>query len=59
VPSVGGAGATNDIFPTQSISPNSYLDVDIVQLAAGDALWAAAGVSAAITIAPIDGTLIS
>lgn len=57
VPSGGSAGVTNVCLPGVSVPANDYLDVDVPDMAAGDALWASAGAGTAITIAQLDGFL--
>lgn len=57
VPSGGAAGASNEFFAGQSIAPNSYVDVDVPQLAIGDAIWGFAGATSSISIAAMDGVL--
>ena len=57
VPSAGAAGATNVCLPGVSVPANDYLDVDVPDMAAGDALWGFAGTAATITITQLDGFL--
>jgi len=57
VPAAGADSATNEFFPGQSIGPNSFVQVDVPQLAAGDAIWASAGTASAINIQAISGVL--
>lgn len=57
VPAAGAASATNMFLPGVSIAPNDFVDVDVPQMAAGDALYGFAGASASISISVLDGFL--
>jgi hypothetical protein len=57
VPAAGAADATNVCLPGVSVDGNDYLDVDVPDMAAGDALWGKAGTASAITITQLDGFL--
>lgn len=57
VPAAGAASATNTFLPAVSIAPNDFLDVDVPQLAAGDAIYGFAGAATSISIAAMDGFL--
>lgn len=57
VPSGGSASDTNVCLPSTSISANSYLDLDLPQMKAGDFLQAQAGAATSISAAAIDGIL--
>lgn len=57
VPSAGSAGAANEFFAGQSVAPNSYVDVDVPQLAIGDAIWGFAGSASSISLSAMDGVL--
>ncbi len=56
VPSGGTADDTNVCLPTVSIPANSYLDMDVPQIGAGDKLQGQAGTVNAINAQPIDGS---
>lgn len=55
VPDGGSAGDTNVSLPTTSIAANSYLDVDVPQMAAGGIFQAQAGTATSITALAMDG----
>lgn len=55
VPLAGSAADTNVFLPTTSIPANSYLDVDIPLMKAGDFIQAQAGTATAISASAIDG----
>lgn len=57
VPASGAAGVANEFFPAVSIPANGFKDVDVPQMAAGDALWGFAGAVSSISIASMDGVL--
>lgn len=57
VPSGGSAGNTNICLPTTSINANSYLDLNVPQIAAGGTLEAQAGAASSITAQPLDGAI--
>lgn len=57
VPAGGTAGAANACLPGVSIGANDYLDVDVPDMAASDALHALGGTAGAITISQLDGFL--
>lgn len=57
VPAAGTAAAANNFFPTISIGANAFVDVDVPQMAAGDALYGFAGSASSISIAAMDGVL--
>lgn len=51
------ATTTNSFLPAVSISPNASLEVDVPQLAAGDAIYALCGVANAVNAQAMDGVL--
>lgn len=53
------SGAGNICLPTISIAANSYIDVDIPVMAAGDTLRGVAGAAASITIQELGGVIYS
>lgn len=55
IPLAGSASDTNICLPTLSLAANSYVDLDIPTLKAGDFLQAQAGAGASITSMLIDG----
>jgi hypothetical protein len=55
VPSGGSAGNTNIALPVTSVGANSYLDVDVPQIAAGGTFEAQAGAATSITAQALDG----
>ena len=57
VPAAGAAAATNNFLPAVSIPANDFLDVDLPQMAAGDALYGFASSATSISIAAMDGVL--
>ena len=57
VPVSGSATDTNVILPTYSVAANSFLDVDVPLLKAGDFLQAQAGAASSINAQLIDGFL--
>jgi hypothetical protein len=57
VPAGGSVGAANSCLPGVSVAASDYLDVDVPDMAAGDALHAAGGTANAITITQLDGFL--
>lgn len=57
VPAGGAPGAANVCFPGVSVAANDYLDVDVPDMAAGDALHALGSTAGAITISQLDGFL--
>lgn len=57
VPAGAAAGAGNVCLPAILISAGDYLDVDVPDMAAGDALHALGGTANAITITQLDGFL--
>lgn len=57
VPLSGSATDTNVCLPTVSVGANSYIDLDVPILKAGDFLQAQAGAASSITAAFIDGFL--
>ena len=59
VPASGGAGVTNEFVAGQSVPANSFVDIDVPTLAAGDTLWGFAGTAASITIHEMGGVLYS
>ena len=59
VPSGGSAGTTNICLPSTSIGANSYIDVDVPQIAAGGTFEAQAGAATSITASCIDGAYYS
>lgn len=59
VPSGGSASDTNAILKAYSIGANSYIDLDLPLMKAGDFLQALAGAATSISIHAIDGVVIS
>jgi hypothetical protein len=59
VPSGGSAGVTNMCMNAQCIGPNSYTDVDVPTLGAGDTLQALAGANSSVTIHELGGVIYS
>lgn len=59
VPSGGSAGVGNEFMSAQSIAANSYLDVDIPTLAAGDTVTGFAGTASVIVAHELGGVLYS
>lgn len=59
VPLAGTAAAGNCFANAVSIAPNSYLDVDIPALAAGDFFQALASAGTAVTVLALDGVVFS
>lgn len=59
VPVSGTASDVNALLKTVSISANSYLDVDLPVLKAGDFVQAQAGAATSISAHMIDGVLFS
>lgn len=59
VPNAGVPGVTNEFMAAQSIPANSFVDVDVPTLAAGDTLQGLAGAAASITIHELGGVLYS
>ncbi len=59
VPLGGTAGVTNAFMSNQSVSPNSYVDVQVPQMKAGDFLQGFAGTAAALNIQAIAGSYYS
>lgn len=57
VPASGATSATNNFLPAVSIAPNAAIEVDVPQLAAGDAIWGYATVSSSVNIQAMDGVL--
>ena len=57
VPAGGAVGSSNNCLPAVSIVPNDYLDVDVPDMAAGDALHAIAGTTNVISVTQLDGYL--
>lgn len=57
VPVSGTASDTNCCLPTVSVNANSYIDVDLPLMKAGDFVQAQAGAASSITSALIDGFL--
>lgn len=57
VPAAGSASDTNTFLPAVSIAPFDFLDVDLPQLGAGDALHGFASAATSISIAAMDGFL--
>lgn len=57
VPASGAAGITNILAPARSVAPTDWLDIDLPEMAAGDALWAFAGTANGITLHYMDGVL--
>ena len=55
VPAAGTAADANVFLPTTSVAANSYIDVDVPQLAAGGFVQAQAGAATSITVSGIDG----
>ena len=59
VPNGDVAIPTNVFYPGSSIPANDYVDVDVPQLAAGDALWASCLPYGAVILHAVDGVLLS
>lgn len=59
VPSGGTAGHTNICLPVTSIAANTFLDVDVPQIAAGGKLQAQSGTATSITAQCLDGAIFS
>lgn len=59
IPSGGTAGAGNEFLPAVSVAPNSFIDVDIPMLKAGDFLQAKADTGADVTVFAMSGTIFS
>jgi len=59
VPAAGVAGAANAFVSAQSIPANSFVDVDIPTLAAGDFIQGLAGAATSITVHELGGVLYS
>ena len=59
VPLAGTAAATNMCFPTTSIGANSYVDVQLPQMKAGDFLQGFASAATSINIQAISGAYYS
>jgi hypothetical protein len=57
VPAGGAVAASNNCLPAVSIAPNDYIDVDVPDMAAGDALHAIAGTANVISVTQLDGFL--
>lgn len=57
VPASGSAADANAIIKAYSIGANSYLDVDLPIMKAGDTLQALAGAATSISLHAIDGVL--
>jgi hypothetical protein len=57
VPAGGAAAVANEFFPAVSIGAGAFVDVDVPQMAAGDALYGFAGSAGSISIAAMDGVL--
>ena len=57
VPAAGAASNTNTFFPYRSIAPQDYIDVDVPQMAAGDAIHGLASAATSIAISAMDGVL--
>lgn len=59
VPVAGAASDTNALLKAVSINANSYLDVDLPVMKAGDFVQAQAGAATSISAHMIDGVLFS
>ena len=59
VPAGGAVALTNEFFPGIAVPAHDYMDVDLPQLAAGDALWGFCTAYGTVTIFAIDGVLLS
>lgn len=57
VPAAGSASATNQFLPAVSIAANSWLEVDVPQMAAGDMLYGFASAATSVSIAAMDGVI--
>lgn len=57
VPSGGTASAANCFMNAESLSPNTHLDIDVPQLAAGDFFQAFANTAAMVTVTALGGTV--
>jgi hypothetical protein len=58
-PTAAASGAANCCLSTQSIPANSYMDVDIPTMKAGDTLRGFAGTAAVVTMHEMGGLLYS
>lgn len=59
VPAGGAINNANGFFPTMSIRANDYVDTDLPQMAAGDQLFGYASAATAISVAAMNGNLVS
>lgn len=60
VPSGNSASSPGNVFaPNISVASNSFIDVDVPLLAAGDSIQALAGNNSAITLSAINGAIFS
>lgn len=59
VNSGGTASASNAFISGYTVSPNSYVDVDVPQLAIGDSIQALASTATTITCDALNGALFS
>ena len=59
VPAAGSASDTNALLKAVSINANSYVDVDLPVLKAGDFVQAQAGAATSISAHMVDGVLFS
>ena len=59
VPLAGTAGVTNAFLSSASVGPNSYIDVQVPQMKAGDFVQGFAGTAAALNIQAIAGSYYS
>lgn len=59
VPVSGAAGDSNAVLKGFSIAANSYQDIDLPEMKAGDFMQALAGAAASISIHCLDGVIFS
>lgn len=59
VPSGGTASATNEFISALSVAANSYVDIDLPTMAAGDFLQGLSGTASAISVFEIGGVIYS
>lgn len=59
VPAAGSTAATNCFANGVSIAPNSWLDIDLPELGAGDFFQALASEASSVTVLALDGVVFS
>lgn len=57
VPVAGSSSATNKFLPGTTVGPNTYIDVDIPQMSAGDFISGSADLANVVNVQAIDGYL--